>query len=141
LGELFDRVGERRFEQAITRMRVAGAGNHQRAQDQLPEAVDHREVIDPGIASDLGRRLQREPTCEGRDAPQNRALFLVEQVETPIERRAKRLLSRQRGAAAIGEQPEAVIDPRMNLLERELANSRSLKLERQRNSIEMNAEL
>ena len=122
-------------------MRVAGTGNHQRTQDQLAEDVDYCVVVDRGIARDGGRRLQREPTGEGRNTPQHRALFLGEQIEAPIERRAKRLLSRQRGAAAIGEQPEAVIDPRMNLLERERANSRSRKLERQRNSVEMNTEL
>ena len=91
------------------------AAVHQRSQHvdgRRRPALGTDELLDP---------FEPEPAGEHREAPEQAPLVVVEQVVAPVERRAQRLLARQRGAAAAGEQAEAVVEPRGDLLDRQRA--------------------
>ena len=59
----------------------------------------------------------------------------------PIERPAQCLLARQCCAVAVGQQFEAIIQPGIDLLDRQGAHTRSRQFERQRYAVEMDAQL
>ena len=79
---------------------------------------DYREFVDPLAGRDRRGRFEREATGEDRQPPEYCALLLCEQIEAPVERRAQRLLARQRSVGSTGEQPEAVIETSTDLLDR-----------------------
>jgi hypothetical protein len=54
-------------------------------------------------------RLERETSSENCETVQNRALGFGEQLVAPVERRAERLVPRQRGAAAAGQETKPII--------------------------------
>ena len=64
-----------------------------------------------------------------------------QQVVAPVDQRAQRLLARQRGAAAAGQQPEAVVQPRGDLLRRKHLDARGRQLDRQRDAVQPVADL
>ena len=60
---------------------------------------------------------------------------------TPVERPAQCLLARQCRAVAAGQQLEAIIQTGIDLLDRQGAHTRSRQFERQRNAVEVDAQL
>ena len=63
--------------------------------------------------------LQREAAGEDGQAAEEHALLAGEQVVAPLDRGAQRLLARARRAAAAGEDVEAVVQARRDLVERQ----------------------
>ena len=95
----------------------------------------------PSPAHDRLGRLQRPAAGEHRQPPQQRPLRLGEQVVAPVDQRPQRLLAGQRRAAAAGQQPEAVVQPRRDLLHRQRLHPRRRQLDRQRDAVQPLADL
>ena len=74
--------------------------------------------VDVAAGGDLLGRVEREAAGEHREAPEHRALALGQQLVAPVDRRLQRLLAGQHRARAAGEQPEAVVEPGRDLLDR-----------------------
>ena len=58
-----------------------------------------------------------QPPAKTDSRPSSAALRRGQQVVAPIDQSAQRLLARQGGAAAAGEQAKAVVQPRRDLLD------------------------
>ena len=69
------------------------------------------------------------------------ALVFGEEVMAPIDGLAQRLVPRDGDPARAGEQPEAIIEPRGNLLHRQGADPCSGELDRERDAVEPPADL
>src|SRR2546426_509850 len=68
------------------------------------------ERVDISVAHGF-RGLEREATREDREAREQPALALVEELEAPRERVSQRLVPRGPIAGATREKPEAIADP------------------------------
>ena len=90
----------------------------------------------PNVSVDLwieGRPLADD--TDGLDA------VFGEEVMAPIDGLAQRLVPRNGDPARAGEQPEAIIEPRGNLLHRQGADPCSGELDRERNPVQAPADL
>ena len=75
------------------------------------------------------------------DEPRERLLLAgLEQVVAPVDRRRERLLARQQRAAAAGEQAEAVVEPREDLVDAHRAHPRRRELDGERDAVEARAD-
>src|SRR4030095_3115666 len=74
-------------------------------------------------------------------ASQNHALVFGEEIVAPVERRAQRLLARQRRAGTASQQPEAVTQARTDLLDRQRPDAHRGHTQPERNPVEMYAKL
>ena len=99
LAELLGRVLADGVEQPVARCPVLLLDHHERLVD---EAAEHLQLA---VAHGL-ECGQVEAAGEGAEAPEQRALVVVEQVVAPVERRGERLLARERRAPAGGEHAE-----------------------------------
>ena len=120
LGQALGGVLAHRLQQPVA-PRAGGAlvHLHQRLVDQPRQQVEHRVRGEAVARADRLGGLQRPAAGEDRQPPQQRPLRLGQQVVAPVERRPQRLLARQRGPAAAGQQPEAVVQPPGDLLDRQ----------------------
>ena len=114
----------------------AAPGTTQRALGERGEPVEH--VVD---AADGGGGLLGRARLEHGEPARERALVVVEQAPAPVDHRAQRAVARQRGAAAAGEQPEAVVEARGELLDGHRPQPRGGQLDRQRQAVEPPADL
>ena len=138
LGQALDPVLADRLEHPVARRR--------RVDDLQERAVDQRgeEVEDLARASRRGRPTALcGVTPPGKTASRSASVrsASVEQVPAPVDDGAQRAVARQRGAAAAGEQPEAVVEPPGELLERQRAQPRGGQLDGQRQAVEPAADL
>ena len=78
---------------------------------------------------------------EHREPVQRLAFGVVEQVVGPVDRVAQRLVPLQRRAAAPGEQLEALIEPRDQILGGQRPHARRGQLDRERDPVEATTEL
>ena len=93
------------------------------------------------VVADGRRALRRHAAGEDREPLGERALGVGQQVPAPVDDGAQRAVARQRGAAAAGEQPEAVVEPRGDLSARHRAQPRGGQLDGQRQAVEPAADL
>ena len=119
------RCGRRR---RATCRRAASAGRAPRTRRRSPRRPRSR----PRATSHRRRRRARR-----RNACSCAASIVV----APLDGRAQRLLARQRGPAAAGEQAEAVVELGQDLLDPQHAGARRRQLERQRDAVEPPADL
>jgi hypothetical protein len=109
VGEPLECISSRRLKEAIAR-HDAGILHHQeRSRGQVGDTVDHRGAANVGPGHDRARRVQREGAREDGEAPQDRALDRGKKLVAPVERGSHRLVPRQGGAMAAGEQPEPIV--------------------------------
>src|SRR5438477_283076 len=139
LFELLYRVSAGGLEQAVAGNSRAGVGDDQRARHQLRQQVDDRELVDTLVGGDPRSRLDGEAAGEDRETAQHDALGFRKHVVAPVERRAQRLLTRQRGTRSAREQSEAITQTSIDLLDRQGAGARGSEFQRQRDTIEMDA--
>ena len=104
-------VCSNRLEHAVADLIVAFRHDHQRSIDQLCQRIEHILCPDPCVGTHAFCRIECPPTGERRTALQHPTFGLVEQVVAPVQRGLERLLARMRGAAAAGEQAEAIVEP------------------------------
>jgi len=110
LGELLGAVLPDRVEQAVARDGAVDLRRDQRFRDQIGKAVDDFRRRDLRACHDRTGRLQAEHTSKDRQATQDRALGLGQQLVAPVERRPQRLVPRQRRAAAARQQVQTIIE-------------------------------
>ena len=88
-----------------------------------------------GAADRLGR-LEGEAAGEYRQAREEGLLLLVQQVVRPVDQRPQRLLARLQRAVPAGQDLVAVVEPLVDVGDRERAHPRRCQLQRQRNALE-----
>src|SRR5262249_5223539 len=82
------------------------------------------------------RGLQGGTSDEHRQSIEEGLFSSGEQVVAPVEGGAQRLLTRERDAAASGQEVESVVEPRRELLYGESAQSRRRQLQGQRDAVQ-----
>ncbi len=138
LGQALDPVLADRLEHPVARGR--------RVDDLQQRAVDQRgeEVEDLARASRRGRpRRSAASRPPGKTASRSASArsALGQQVPAPVDDGAQRAVARQRGAAAAGEQPEAIVEAPGDLLGRQRAQAGGGELDRQRQAVQPAADL
>ena len=134
--ELLEPVLAQGLEHPVARRHRAGHDLQQRAIDQRGEAVERVGLVAPRT-----RCSTRRAGAEDRQPPREPALGLVQQVPAPVDDGAQRAVARERGAAAAGEQPEAVVQALGELADRQRAQPRRGQLEREREAVQAAADL
>ena len=116
--------------------------------DEHERLVDkRREHIQNGVAIEFIVRAHRlasvdgEAALEHAESTQQRAFWRVEQLVAPVDRRPQRLQPRQRPALAACPPGEAVGKLSRNALDRQNADARGGQLDRERDAIEVLADL
>ena len=97
--------------------------------------------IDSVAGADVLGGLERPPAGERREPPQQLALGVREQVVAPVDGRFERSLPPDRCPAGPGQQSKAIVEPRVDLLDRQDLQPRGRQLDRQRNPVEPPAHL
>ena len=117
LDQPFPAVVDQRLQQPVARAVGPADDRDQRFVDETADQVD--DVADRHVvagAHPLGGG-QIEPAGEHRQPPEHPLLVGEQQVVTPVDDTAQRLLARLRRAAARGQQTEPIVDPVDDLLE------------------------
>src|SRR5206468_13071544 len=130
-----------RFERAEATLALGGLSDEERLVDQAREQVEHVFLRDTVAGADPLGGGEGAAAGEDGEAPEYRALFIGEEVVAPVDRCAERLVAGHRNTTAAGEQAEAVIEPRRDLLDGQGANARGGELEREWDAIEALADL
>src|SRR5829696_1710239 len=110
--------------------------HNQRLVDQPPEQVQNVVGFNPRVRTDGHGRLDSPTASEDCQAPQQRALLLLQKVITPVDRAPQCLLPRQDGPPSPTEKAESVGQAASNLFRREQFDPSRGKLERQWNPVE-----
>src|SRR4051812_19557780 len=124
------RIFAHRLEQPVAF--ALGLDYDERLIGELRDLLEHVRLVNIAESAYGLRRLQRPATREYGEAPEHRALFFRQQVVTPVDQRAQRLLARQHGAVASGKEAEAVVESRSNGLYRKRAHPRGGELDGER---------
>ena len=80
--------------------------------------------------------FERPPAGERRESPQQLAFGVREQVVAPVDGRFQRSLPPDRRPARPGEQSKAIVEARVDLLDRQHLQPRRRQLDRQRDPVE-----
>ena len=129
LHEFLERVGSRRLEQPIPRRCAAEIRHDERLRNQVRGAVDEIRAGDLVNCRYCTRRPQCEAAGEDRQAPQDHAFGLREQVIAPVKRCPQRLVPRQRRAAATRQQVETISEAGRELFDPERIRTRCRQLD------------
>ena len=124
-----------------SRRKRAPVAFDERLVDQPRDEVDDLAARDRAAGADVLGRLEGEAAGEDRQPAEEQALLAVEQVVAPLDGGAQGLLARARGAAAGGEDVEAVAQAGGDLLEREGGDARRGQLDGQRHAVQAPADL
>ena len=137
LTQPFETVLAHGLQQTITLLVAVWFGENEGLIDQRRQQIEHVPLVDLARdAADVGRGRDAEASREGREPPKECALAPVEQIVTPIERRAQRLPARKRAAVSAGEHAEAFVEARDDLRRRKHANARRGQLDCERHAVE-----
>ena len=107
----------------------------ERLVDEVGEQVEHVAAGD-GLGG-----LQREAPREDGEAAQQRLLVVGEELVAPVDGRLQGAVAGERGAAPVGEQAEAIVEPRRDLRDREHPRARRRELDGERDAVEPLADL
>ena len=105
---------------------------------QRRQQREHRVLV--VSCGDMDGGGERTAACEHREPAKQLLLRRREMVVAPVHRRLQRLVPGQ-GAAAPGEEAEAVVEPGPDLVDREHGDARRGELDRQRDAVEAAADL
>jgi len=141
LRELLQCVGTSRLEQSIARAACSRIRDDERARNELRQEVDYGVVVYPIVGGHRGCRVEREAAGKDCQTTQHHPLVLAQQVVAPVQCRAQRLLPWQCSMRVAGQHPKAIAEPRIDLLDRQRASTGCGKFQRERNAVEMNANL
>mgnify|MGYP007135457263 CR=1 FL=1 len=86
------------------------------------------------------RGLEGKSAREDRSAAEHGALLVRQQVIAPVHRRAERVVPRQVGAARVGQEAKAIVEPIGDLIDRQGLEPRGGELDRQRDAVETAAD-
>src|SRR5450759_5301084 len=100
------------LQQPVASRPLSILDEYQRLIDERAEQVEHRVALEPVTGGHLLGQVERPATGEHREAAQQRAPVLAQQLIAPVDRRAQRLLTRQRAARPSGQQAETIRERR-----------------------------
>ena len=124
------------LEQSVAKARVALLDSDQALIDERGQEIEHLAIFDLVAGADPLRRLERPPTGKYRKPPHQELLVVLQEVVTPVDHRAQRLLARERRARSSSQEAEAMIQPAIDLFDGERSHPRRRQLDRQRDPIE-----
>ena len=127
--ELLEPVLADRLEHPVAGRLAPGTTCSSERSASAASAVEHVRLARARLGATATALSAVAPGAEDRQPAGERALGLVEQLPAPVDHGAQRAMARQRGAAAAGEQPEAVVEARGELLERHRAQPRGGELD------------
>ncbi|MGH3837350.1 MAG: hypothetical protein ACRDSF_16860 [Pseudonocardiaceae bacterium] len=130
-----------RLEQAVTALRLVDVSLDEGLVHQAGEDIQHRVAIHDLAGADALGRIEGETAGEHRQAAQQRALGIVEQLVAPCHRGLERLLAGQRGPAPAGEEAEPVVEGRGDPSRGHHANPGGGQLDGQGQTVEAPADL
>ena len=116
--------------------RAGSADAEQRAVDERAEQVEDLVGVHAVAGAHRLDRVERRAGGEHGEPPGEPPLGLAQEVPAPVDDRAQRPLTARRGAAAPGEQAEAVVQAVGELLERHRPQPGGGELDRQRQAVD-----
>ena len=129
------------LQEPVARRRAEGLGDDERLVDQPGDEVEDLRGLDrPAGADGLGP-FEREAAGEDGQAAEEGALGRGEQGVGPVDERPERLVAGQGRPAAAGEEAEAVVQARGDLLHAEHAHPRGGELEGEGDAVQTAADL
>ena len=141
LGAALDGEVAHRVEQPVPRPIRVFATDDQRLVDEPGDQVQDVLLADPAARAHRFDGVQAEPTGEDRKAPEQAALWLIEQPVGPVDRRPQRSLARRHvGGGDAAQQAEAVRQPLVDLGQREDLEPARGQLDRERQPVEAAAD-
>ena len=139
LGKPLGAVGPDRLQHPVADpVAVAVGRHHQRLGDQPGQQVEDLVGGRPGRAgagADPLGRLQGGPAGEHRQPAQQHLLAGAEQLPAPVDHRPQGLVARER-PAAVGQEPEAVVEAGRDLLGGEGVEAGRGQLDGQRHAVQ-----
>ena len=126
------------LEQPVARDTFTLVALHQRLRDQRPEQLERVELVDADAHGDRDRRVEVEAADAHRQAIEQRALVVGEQVVGPVDRGPQGLVPFQAGAPTAREEPELLVEACEDLARGHHLRLRRGQLDRQRDPVETN---
>src|SRR5262249_7641419 len=130
-----------RFEEPKTSTRTSGNACQERAFHERLEEIDHTSAKDAVTGDDVLSRVRPKPPGEDSQASEHDLLVLIEEVIAPIECRSQGALALGRCSLAASKDRELVIEPVGEFSQREHAQLRGGKLEREPQPLDRSAAL
>ena len=103
--------------------------------------IEHVFAGDRIAGAHLLGGFERPPCWKDREATEQSSLRLGEQFVAPVDGRLERALARNRRAAPAGQQTETILQPSVDLVERQHVQPCSRQLDCERYSVETQADL
>ena len=141
LREFLERVGARRFQQAVSGGRPRGVDDDERRVDERGNQFERGEFFGVRLAADVECSVEREGAREDRDGAEETLPALVEQRVAPVERGGERALPRRIRVAAVAQQAKALVEASRDVADRERARLRRGELDGQRDAVQPAADV
>lgn len=142
LGDALLAVRAHRLQQPVPRLaRVVDHRLDQRLVDQRGEDVEHSLARELVVGADLLGEFEGRAAVEDRQPPQQHPLGFLQQVPAPLHHRPQRLVPRQDGTSARGEQPEPVVETVGDLGHRQRPEPGGGEFDREGQAVESAADL
>ena len=134
--ELLERICTRHFETVVVGFCTADVCRNQRLVDEIGDARDHLLCCDRFMGSYGDRCLHGEGTVKCRETPKNGLLWTGQQIVTPVELRAQRVMPGQRRASPAHQQRKTIVKSRQKALDAEGRDMRRRQFQRQRHAVQ-----
>ncbi|HEY2133492.1 MAG TPA: hypothetical protein VGH36_11025, partial [Acetobacteraceae bacterium] len=135
--ELAQRIGARRVEEAVAHDQTAQIRRDERLRDKTRNGLHDTRPIVLAFGHHRLNRFQRERADEHGKPAENQPLHFGKQIVAPIQCGAQRLMPGCGRAAALPQQPEAVIEQCGNSLDAVCVHAAGNQFDRQRYAIEL----
>ena len=133
--QLLEGVGARRVQQAIVVVPGLKIGDDERLDHQARKIIGDRHGVE--ISYHRGSGIERKIAVEHRHVAQHPRLCFRQQFVAPIEGRKQGLVPRQCRPEATGQQVEAIVQARRDLLQADRCDASSREFDGQRDAIEL----
>lgn len=135
-----EQIGARGIEQTVAHHRADRPRRDHRFGDEAVDGTEQLGTIGAFVRHDLECRVDGEVAYEDRQPPQHEALDVGQEPVAPVQCRLQRLLPRRRGALALPEQIETLVEQRGGLLEAVSFDTAGGELDRQSHAVELAAD-
>ena len=125
-----------RFEEPVAGLTALSLHQHQRLVHERRQQIQDVYSLHASVCADRLGGLQGPPSGKHRQPPEQLPLCLREQVITPVDRCAQRLLAREHDPASSGEEAEPIIQPGGDLFHRQDIDPGRRQFDGERNAIQ-----
>ncbi len=129
-----------RLQEPVPRLVRSGVDLHQRFFDQRRQQIEHA-LFARDVRRDAFHPLQREAVGKDREPSEKAALLRRQQIVTPVDGRAHRLLARKRGAAAAAQDAKPFVQALGEIVDRQHPDARRSQLDGERDAVQSPANL